>query len=204
MCANKNNRAIFIDRDGVVIEDCHLIKDKKEVILMEHIAPFISTFKKHGFKIFIVTNQTVVSRGILSLEETIQLNNYILDNIAKLDDNAIIDKTYICPHHPNATIAKYRQDCDCRKPKPGMLLEAAKEFEINLSKSFMLGDRTSDIVAGNLAGCTTIQVLSGQHTNAPIESNLEFSSKDQKPDHAVPNLVKAQELIQKIVGENND
>ena len=95
-----------------------------------------------------VSNQTVVSRGILTFEEMLKLNNHILEQIKNQNPNAIFDDLYFSPFHPKADIEAYRKDSDCRKPRAGMFLEAQKKHEIDLKQSIVIGDRLTDIYAG--------------------------------------------------------
>jgi D-glycero-D-manno-heptose 1,7-bisphosphate phosphatase len=113
----------------------------------------------------VVSNQPVVARGLASVAEVERLHAAL-----GLD----VEGSYFCPHHPRATLAAYRVACECRKPRPGMLLRAAAELELDLPASFMIGDRPSDIEAGRRAGCRTIRLRSGAHAAAPIESPDPF------------------------------
>jgi len=177
-------RAIFFDKDGVLNIDGGTSGNFSPTVLMPGATDTIAYLRNRGFKIFVATNQPVVARGLMSEDELIKyfvsFERLISENNAK----ALIDKIYYCPHHPNATVETYRMNCDCRKPRPGMLLKAAKEFNIDLEKSYMIGDRTSDIIAGSLAGCQTIQLLSGKHTEAPIETDLKLD-KEINPEHFI-------------------
>lgn len=186
------NKAVFLDRDGVIIEDVDLISNTDQINIYEYVPKALQLLYNSGYKLIIVTNQTVVARGIISEEEVIKLNNYIKDEIIKLTD-ITIEKIYFCPHHPHANIIEFRTDCMCRKPKPGMLFQAADEFNIDLKNSFMIGDRISDIIAGNKAGCKTIQVNTGRHLDKPIISNAYDSSI--KPDYICNDLLEATRII---------
>jgi D-glycero-D-manno-heptose 1,7-bisphosphate phosphatase len=138
-----------------------------------------------------VSNQTVVSRGVLSFEEMISLNDYILDEIKKQNTDAIFDDIYISPFHPNATIDAYRKDSDCRKPRAGMLLEAQRKFNIDFKKSFLIGDRLTDIYAGKSVGSKAILLLTGSEHEPLIESNLILNQEWLKPDFKFNNLYEA-------------
>jgi len=185
--------AIFLDRDGVLIEDTHLITTIDAVKAFPKTAPALENLKTLGFKLIVVTNQSVVSRGLLSLEQALELNQQILKDWP-------IDASYLCPFHPNATLEKYRQDSELRKPRPGMIIQAAQEYQIDLSKSFMIGDRPSDIVAGNLAGCTTIQVQTGQSGQPMIESgSISFGDKNLVAHYQVNSLWNASILIKGLL-----
>ncbi len=174
-------KCIFLDRDGVMIEDVHLLCRRDDISILSSLEKFLSWAKSEGYKIVVVTNQTVVSRGLLSYKEMNELNQFILDSVESLAGKKLFDGLYICPHHPEATLKDYRIDCECRKPKPGMLLKAAKELNLDLSKSFFIGDRLSDVIAGNLAGVRTI-LLEGKFSESTlIKSSLKIEEKDKLP-----------------------
>ena len=193
-------KTIFFDRDGVLIKDVHLLTKCEQIILYpETFEAFKllddfnnSTTHPLNIESIVVTNQPVVARGMISEEEVKIINNYISNQIL-LKTGYQISKSYFCPHHPNANIKKYRVNCKCRKPKSGMLLKAAKEFSIDLTKSWMIGDRISDIIAGHNVGCKTILVETGKHTEKPIESDaLDI---DIKPDFICKNILEAVKII---------
>ncbi len=171
------NKAIFFDRDGILIKDTHHLISKEEIIFAEDLIDSFNLLKNSDFIFFIITNQAVVARGLATEIEVEKVNQCIVDYI-KENTGCEIRKVYYCPHHQNANLAEYRMDCECRKPKPGMLLRASQEFDIDLSKSYMIGDRISDIVAGSKAGCKTILLETGAHLEKPIESDaMDLSIK---------------------------
>ncbi len=193
------SRAIFLDRDGVVVFDHHLLTTPNQIELLPGIAPFIVAIRAMGFKVFLVTNQTVVARGLLSLDEAYSLNHLILQLLLHQHPHAGIDEVFLCPHHPQAQIMKYRQHCECRKPAPGMLMQAQIKHQLNLKQSFMLGDRPSDVMAGNLAGTHTILLASGRENEPLIESELtqglEHSSPLLRPSFRASTLPQALQFI---------
>ncbi|OQA77331.1 MAG: D-glycero-beta-D-manno-heptose-1,7-bisphosphate 7-phosphatase [bacterium ADurb.Bin243] len=117
------------------------------------------------------------------------------DLILKTNAGAAIDKIYYCPHHPDANDERYRALCECRKPRPGMLLTAAREYEIDLKASYMIGDRMSDITAGSLAGCRTIHFLSGMHAQKAIISDFK-PDKEIRPDYTINGLCELRSIIE--------
>jgi len=188
------DRAVFFDKDGVLNID----KGIEDDLMMADIYPWsgdiIAGLRNKGFKIFVVTNQPVVARGLITEKE---LNNTLKEfqvMIKSQNEDALIDKIYYCPHHPSGDLMKYRKKCECRKPRPGMLIKASKEFNIDLSKSYMIGDRISDIIAGYLAGCTTIQFFSGRHNDKEIESDLVLDKKIE-PDFTITNIYRLRSII---------
>ena len=180
----------------MLIEDTVLIKNINEVIFFDGISESIKKLKSLNYKIFIVTNQTVVARGLLSLEQTKKLNKKIIEQILNTKKiEKYIDDIFICPHHPHAEIPEYRKDCECRKPKPGMILNGIKNYSIDPSKSFMIGDRLSDIVSGNLAKVTTIQITTSKHLEKKIISNLKIHKDLEVPNYKANSLKDAVENI---------
>jgi len=128
-------RAIFLDRDGVIIRDIDLLTRPDQVELLDHAAQAISTLNQADYKVIVVSNQTVIARGLASEAQVNEVNEWL--RVLLLEQaGAKIDAFYICPHHPNATLPAYRIDCDCRKPFPGLLFKAAKDFDLELEHSF--------------------------------------------------------------------
>lgn len=152
-------KALFLDRDGVINEDTGYVCSIEEFKLCEsNLLRIKQLMSLENFDyIFIVTNQAGIARGLYSEEEFLIFQNVVE---TKLDGIGIhIDKTYYCPHHPSeGNIEKYAIDCDCRKPKPGMLLLARDEFHLDMAASLLIGDKESDILAGVSAGCRTLNV----------------------------------------------
>lgn len=163
-------RAVFLDRDGVLVEDKGLITQALDVRILEGVPDALRQLHSHGYCLIVVSNQAVVARGLLSEKEVVRLNEQIIQML--VDKGApLLDAFYYCPHHPNATLPYFRVACECRKPRPGMLFKAANEHGLDLRKSIMIGDRLTDIIAGARAGCRTVLVESGAHMRMPIESS---------------------------------
>jgi D-glycero-D-manno-heptose 1,7-bisphosphate phosphatase len=114
---------------------------------------------ENGFVVIVASNQAGIAHGYYREEDAILFHQAMKENLAK--EGAYIDAIYYCPHHPEAKIERYRVDCNCRKPKPGMLTRAESELNIDLKQSFIVGDKLSDIEAGKRAGCKTIMVRTG-------------------------------------------
>ena len=147
-------RAVFLDRDGTIIEDVGYIGECSRVRFLLGASQAIKSLNENGFGVIVVTNQSGVARGYFSEETVQELNRYIREALA--EQGAHIDMFYYCPHHIEGIIEEYRKECHCRKPNPGMIKEAAGEFDIDLKGSFVIGDKISDIEAGHRAGCKTI------------------------------------------------
>lgn len=159
--------AVFLDRDGVVVEERGLADLGKELRLLPGAAPALSRLAGAGFALVVVTNQAVVARGLASEAVVAAEHAALAERLATA--GALLDGVYVCPHHPDADDARYRTACDCRKPRPGLLLRAAGELELDLARSVMVGDRITDVAAGTAAGCATVLVRSGAHLEPTIE-----------------------------------
>lgn len=143
-------KAVFLDRDGTIIEEKNYLSRVKDVMLIENAYLAIRKFNENNFLVIIITNQSGVGRGMFSEEVVIHINNYIKHEFEKM--NAKIDAFYFCPHYFGSTIPLYNIKCHCRKPEPGLIIKAAKDFSIDLCKSYMIGDKISDLIAGRNAG----------------------------------------------------
>jgi D-glycero-D-manno-heptose 1,7-bisphosphate phosphatase len=173
--------AVFLDRDGVIVREGDGLGERALEIL-PGVAAAIGAVRAAGYLVIVVTNQPVVARGTMTEDEVRETHARLGATLA--EGGGAIDAFYFCPHHPSATLEAYRVACGCRKPRPGMLLTAAREWAIDLAASVMIGDRLSDVAAGQRAGCRTILVESGMHLAAPIESPDAFAG-------AVPDLTAA-------------
>jgi D-glycero-D-manno-heptose 1,7-bisphosphate phosphatase len=181
--------AVFLDRDGVLIEDVDLLVDPEKIRLLPGAPQALSRLKQHEFLLLVVSNQTVVARGLASETEVRQVHDLVTVQLRAAGAPAL-DGFYFCPHHPQATIASYRRDCTCRKPRPDLLLQAADEHGIDLAASFMVGDRLTDIIAGERAGCRTVQVLCGRHQD-PLIVTSEPIDDDVRADYTCADLAAA-------------
>ncbi|MCK9630286.1 MAG: D-glycero-beta-D-manno-heptose 1,7-bisphosphate 7-phosphatase [Methanoregula sp.] len=154
------NKAVFLDRDGVITQDPpHYAHRIDQLMLIEGSGLAIKKLNDAQFKVIVITNQSGVAKGMYEEKEIIIFNREMVRQLKQTD--AHIDAIYYCPHHPEAKVQKYRTDCNCRKPKPGMLLEGAKKYNIDFKSSFLVGDKWSDIEAGQVAGCKTVLVKTG-------------------------------------------
>jgi histidinol-phosphate phosphatase family protein len=144
----KKNKAVFLDRDGVLNKKREdYVKSIKELEIFPNIAEEISKLKMKGFLIIVITNQSVINRQIITIKELEEIHLTIQKFLKK--SKTCIDKFYFCPHRPD-------ENCECRKPNPGLIKQAINEFSIDASKSWMIGDSITDIQAGEKAGCETI------------------------------------------------
>ncbi len=186
MPLRKSERAVFLDRDGVLVEDAGLLTRAADFRLLPGVPAALTALKNAGFRLVVVTNQTIVARGLATEQDVVTLNAH-LQRLLTQAGAPPLDGCYFCPHHPKATLPAYRVDCECRKPKPGLLLRAAQEHGLDLGSSFAVGDRITDIIAGARAGCRTILVQTGRHTEAPIETAEPLDTSIQ-PDHTCADL----------------
>ena len=147
------NKALFLDRDGVVNVDKNYVYKIQDVEFIEGIFKFCEYFQGNGYLIFIITNQAGIARGLYDTNDFYALNEWMTSQF-KLE-NITITKTYFCPHHPEIT-----GPCDCRKPNPGMILRAALEYDLNLSESILIGNNESDLKAGENAGISNNYLFS--------------------------------------------
>jgi D-glycero-D-manno-heptose 1,7-bisphosphate phosphatase len=186
-------RAVFLDRDGVLVDDDGLVINAAGFSICPGVPEAMHRLKKAGFLLVVVTNQAVVARGLLS-EAALEELHGELQMLLVSKGAPRWDALYACPHHPNADVPAYRMACECRKPRPGMLLEAARTLSLDLRSSYMVGDRISDIAAGRAAGCKTVWVQSGAHLNGPIESSV-LLDQGLSAEHACGDLQAAAHWI---------
>lgn len=183
--------AVFLDRDGTINEDVGYLADPNEFRLLPGTAEGIKLLKRAGFKVIVISNQSGIARGLFSEEVVRKIDKKMQDEL--LNRGTFLDAVYFCPHHPDIGEPPYRQDCYCRKPKPGILLQAAKIYRINLAHSYMVGDKLSDIEAGRRAGCRTILLLRNETQNSLGEAKkLAWKTK---LDYMASNLYTAAQLI---------
>lgn len=179
------SKAVIMDRDGTVLKERHYLSDPDGIQIYKGVIPSLKKLVRNGWKLIIGTNQSGVARGYLTLKE---LGN-IHDRLTTILQNhkVKIDKIFFCPHHPN-------ENCDCRKPKIGMLLKAAKKYRLDLKKCVVIGDKEIDIVWGKMAGTKTVLVLTGYGKKA-------VRTLRTKPDHISSSLPYAIQWILKNEGK---
>jgi D-glycero-D-manno-heptose 1,7-bisphosphate phosphatase len=168
--AREPRPAIFLDRDGTINELAGHITNREQISILEGVPEAILRINQAGYLAIIVTNQPVISRGEVTREELNFIHAFIEMQIAKV--GAVIDEIYYCPHHPDlgyeGEIEELKIECECRKPKPGLLMRACSEFSIDVEKSWMIGDSWRDVTLGDNFGINSLRVGSG------IDSNLDF------------------------------
>jgi D-glycero-D-manno-heptose 1,7-bisphosphate phosphatase len=189
----KPSRAVFLDRDGVLIEDRDLLVDPAEIRVLDGVPLALLELKRACYLLIVISNQAVVARG-LATEHRVDLIHVEMRRLLEKAGAPPLDAVYFCPHHPNATLPEYRLACECRKPRPGSLLRAVAEHNVDLNASFMVGDRMTDIIAGRAAGCRTVLVKGPKHMAPPIVT-VEPLEKSLKPDHTCFDLFAAANWI---------
>jgi D-glycero-D-manno-heptose 1,7-bisphosphate phosphatase len=184
------NKAVFLDRDGTVNEEVGYLTDLSKLRLIPGAGAAIRLLNEAGFKIVLVTNQSGVARGHFP-ESLVHEAHARLREILK-SEGARIDAVYYCPHHPKAGNSHYTIDCDCRKPKTGLIDRAVKEFAIDVKHSYMVGDKWSDVELAQRAGVHAILVASGF---APDDPGNKRPESVHDPDFTALDLIAAAEWI---------
>ncbi|MCR4842708.1 MAG: HAD family hydrolase, partial [Eubacterium sp.] len=177
---SNKQKAIFLDRDGTINRHVGFISSPGEFELLPGVARAIRRINESGYLAVVVTNQPVVARGEVSFEGLREIHNKMETELGK--EGAYLDGIYYCPHHPDSgfegEVPDLKFECECRKPRPGMLLSAAEDFNIDLSESWMIGDGDRDIGAGINGGCRTVLIGKGDFgqdgTAASLEEAVEF------------------------------
>jgi D-glycero-D-manno-heptose 1,7-bisphosphate phosphatase len=160
----QRRNAVFLDRDGTICEEVGYIDSISRLELIPRSAAAIKLLNKRGLKVVMVTNQSGVARGFFPEEFLEKLHAELKRRLR--EEGASLDGIYYCPHHPEEGKAPYLQVCDCRKPAPGLLMQAARELDLDLSTSYMIGDHFSDVECGQGVGARGILLLTGHGREA--------------------------------------
>jgi len=176
-------RAIFIDRDGTLNEEVGYIRELRQFRLYDFAAEAVRLINTAGWRAIVITNQSGIARGLLTEDFLTEIHGQMNAELARADVR--VDAIYHCPHHPNFGEPPFRLDCDCRKPKPGLLRRAAADFQLDLSASVVIGDRFRDVETAQAVGAKGVLVLTGYG-----REELETQSAVQ-PDHIAVNLLEA-------------
>jgi D,D-heptose 1,7-bisphosphate phosphatase len=186
------NKAIFLDRDDTLIEDPGYISDPDQVRLLDGVPEALIELKDLGYKLIVVSNQSAVARGIVTEKVLADIHERLRQLLA--DQNAYLDDIYYCPYHPEGVVPKYRKESNYRKPNPGMLLEAADDMNIDVGESWCIGNNSSDVEAGQRAGCKTVLLDSPSRQK---ESGAPMSAAGATPDYRAVNIKEAVNIIKK-------
>jgi D-glycero-D-manno-heptose 1,7-bisphosphate phosphatase len=162
-------KAAFIDRDGVINEDREYVSRPTDFHFIPGSVDALRTLQAAGFALVVITNQSGIARGMFTQEQYLQLQAYMEEQLAAA--GVVLDSIQYCPHLPDAPVERYRLDCECRKPRAGMILAAVQQLDIDLAVSMLIGDRRADLEAGRAAGVgRCFLVRSGKHLSAEDES----------------------------------
>jgi histidinol-phosphate phosphatase family protein len=179
-------RAVFIDKDGTMVENVPYNIDPTQIRLTPGAGAALARLREAGFRLFVVSNQSGVARGLFPIEALDGLERRLRELLAA--DGAGIEAFAWCPHHPDGSVAPYAVACDCRKPAPGMILRLAREHGLDLARSWMIGDTLNDVEAAHRAGCRAILLDNGGETEWRRDAH-------RAPDATVPDLAAAAEII---------
>lgn len=175
---SQKQRAIFLDRDGTINKYVGFLRNINEFELLSGVAEGIRKINESGYLAIVVTNQPIIARGEVTVQQLNEIHNK-METLLGLQ-GAYVDAIYYCPHHPHkgfvGEVSELKMECECRKPKPGMLLRAASDFNIDLEQSWMIGDGENDIRAGKTAGCKTALIGNGEYgQDVSVSSIIEFT-----------------------------
>jgi D-glycero-D-manno-heptose 1,7-bisphosphate phosphatase len=182
-----SNAAVFFDRDGTLVHDPGYLNHPDQVQLVDGAAEALKEFQILGYQTVVVTNQSGVARGIVTVEMLERIHDRLRELLAA--KGAALDAIYYCPYHPEGVVPEYTKDSDWQKPKPGMLLAAAQEMDIDPARSWMIGNGDRDVEAGRNAGCKTI-LISSAHSDT-------VQRHESKPDFLAVNLREAVNIVKR-------
>jgi D-glycero-D-manno-heptose 1,7-bisphosphate phosphatase len=178
--------AVFVDRDGTMNEQMGYINHVSRFKMIPGVPQAIRMLNRHGFLVLVVSNQSGVARGYYPLDLVETIHRLMVSRIK--EKKGIIDGIFFCPHHPAGSVPEFSRDCDCRKPKTGLIEQAAKSFEIDLPRSFVVGDMCSDIELAHRAGLKGVLVKTGYGLG---EIEYILPQKPAKPVHIAQDLLDA-------------
>lgn len=182
----KKKKAVFLDRDGTIVAHEPYLSSPDQLKLLPNAVQGIRLFREYGYLIIIVTNQSGVARGFFDEERLMLIHKRLMDMLE--EEGVVIDGIYYCPHHTEGIIEQYKINCDCRKPSPGMLLDAARKYHIDLTQSLMIGDSEADMLAGRNAGCKCV-LIRNSHIDETSTATMIGT------DYMVKDLLEAAKLI---------
>jgi D-glycero-D-manno-heptose 1,7-bisphosphate phosphatase len=184
---NKKNKCVFLDRDGVLNKDIGYLKSPDQLMIIPGVIEALKKLKEAGFLLIIVTNQSGIAKGFFYEDELKKVHEELLAIFKK--NNIYINDIFYCPHHKDGTVEPYNILCDCRKPNTKMIKDAEIKYSIDLSKSYLIGDKDTDIQLAINAGLKSFYV----------KNDMYDYDKNVVPDYIVANLAEAAELIIKIL-----
>ncbi|MEJ5963427.1 D-glycero-alpha-D-manno-heptose-1,7-bisphosphate 7-phosphatase [Pedobacter immunditicola] len=179
-------KAIFIDKDGTLIPDLPYNVDPAKITLAVNSVKGLRQLHRAGYKLIVVSNQSGIAMGMFEPSALWRVEFKLRGLMAR--EGLYLGGFYYCPHHPEGALADYRVDCSCRKPAPGLILKAAADYDLELSKSWMIGDILNDVEAGHNAGCRSVMIDNGNETEWDL-------NRKRIPDAMVKNINQAAEYI---------
>lgn len=179
-------KTIFLDKDGTLVDDIPYNVDPQRIALSDGAGEALRIFSSLGYQLFVISNQSGIARGYFSEADLKPVEQKLADLFK--NERVTLSGFYYCPHHPEGSVHNYAIECDCRKPSPGMLLQAAWEHDIELAASWMIGDILHDVEAGKRAGCRTILIDNGNETEW-------HTSIQRSPDFVVDDLLEAARIV---------
>ena len=162
------HKAVFLDRDGTLIRDNPYNADPSKIEILPTVIDSLKRLQAAGYKLIIITNQSGIGRGLITYVEYVTFQAEMLRQFAAHGISFL--ESYFCPHHPEAALGDLKRDCTCRKPGPGLLLAAIKKYDIDPTQSFMIGDKLSDVQAGEAVGATGLLI---DPPNGPIKPLID-------------------------------
>ncbi len=193
----KKNRAVFLDRDGVINEEVGYLDSLDKLKVMPGAYEAVRMINASGMKAVVISNQSGVARGLLT-EAFVQETNDSLQRDL-LQRGAFIDNFYYCPHHPSEGVEPYRRICNCRKPAPGMLLQAARDLNIDLTMSYFVGDRFIDMETARNVGAKGILVRTGYGDGLLRNDGPDRATPENTPEFIAADILEAVQWILKDV-----
>ncbi len=191
--ANRSQAAVFVDRDGTVTKEGEWIVHPGALELVPDAAEAIVKLHGAGFLVVMFTNQSGVARGLITEEGLTSIHAHMQSLLER--GGAYVDAIYVCPHHPTEGIGRYKADCWCRKPKPGLILRARDEMGIDLSRSWCIGDMERDIESGKRAGVRGILVATGKG----VGEEAQMRAEGRTPEVFVPDIGRAADWILRAI-----
>ncbi len=185
----KKNTAVFLDRDGTINDEVGYLDHADKLRIIPAAFEAIRLINESGMKAVVVSNQAGIAKGFFTEKFVRKINEQIQSEL--LARGAFIDRFYFCPHHPTDGIDPYRRICDCRKPEPGLLHQAAADLDIDLGRSYMIGDRYRDIETARRVGTRGVLVLTGYGRDLIEEAGPDKADEINQPDHIAEDLLEA-------------